>query len=883
MEVITTHVNADFDCLGSMVAAQKLYPDAIMVFPGSQEKSVRDFFLKFAGYDFNFKKLKEIDLESITRLIIVDCQHASRIGSFSSIIEKPGIEIHIYDHHPHITGEIKATGGEVRSAGSTTTILVSRIMLTGIKLTPEDATLMMLGIYEDTGKLTFSSTTVEDFNAAAWLLGQGANLNTVADFVTQELTAEQVSLLNDLLHSLVSINCNGIDVHIAHASLEYYLNDVSALAHRIRDMEELNILFLVIGMGSRVYIVARSRTPDVNAGELMLEFGGGGHATAASATVKDQTVIQVLDKLKHLLRSRVNSQRSASDIMTAPVKYITDDITISEAKELLDRYSFNTMPVMKGDAMIGFISRQVVEKAIFHHLGESPVTDYMQTEFISASIHTPLGDVKDALVSGNQSFIPIFSNSALAGIITRTDLLRYMHKGDTPEKSAEMQLMPLTTELERRMKRRLPASVMSILRDAGEVACRLDVKVYAVGGFVRDLILEQENLDIDLTVEGDGILFAEEFSKQHGCRMKSHHKFGTAVILMNEGQKIDVASTRLEYYESPGVLPIVERSSLRMDLYRRDFTINTLAICLNSDQFGRLTDYFGAQKDLRERSLKVLHNLSFVEDPTRVFRAVRFEQRLGFHIALQTENLIKNAVKMNFLDKLGGKRLLAELIHILNEKEPLKAIIRMDSLGLLSFVHKKIRLTSEILSLLEESEQIISWFELLYLGINFDKWVVYFLALTSELGPAEFMDCCTRLAVNKIQRIRIAENRQIGLQLLDEWGKSSRRGKKLLPSTIYRSLRDLSVEIPLHMMAITAKEDIRKQISHYFTHLSTVKIFISGDDLKRFGIPNGPLFREILDKILDARLDAEVESREDELRMVENLLNQSREGISDVT
>ncbi|HXC93509.1 MAG TPA: DHH family phosphoesterase, partial [Geobacteraceae bacterium] len=202
MEVITTHVNADFDCLGSMVAAQKLYPDAIMVFPGSQEKSVRDFFLKFAGYDFNFKKLKEIDLESITRLIIVDCQHASRIGSFSSIIEKPGIEIHIYDHHPHITGEIKATGGEVRSAGSTTTILVSRIMLTGIKLTPEDATLMMLGIYEDTGKLTFSSTTVEDFNAAAWLLGQGANLNTVADFVTQELTAEQVSLLNDLLHSL---------------------------------------------------------------------------------------------------------------------------------------------------------------------------------------------------------------------------------------------------------------------------------------------------------------------------------------------------------------------------------------------------------------------------------------------------------------------------------------------------------------------------------------------------------------------------------------------------------------------------------------------------------------------------------------------------------
>jgi tRNA nucleotidyltransferase (CCA-adding enzyme) len=873
MEVITTHVNADFDCLGSMVAAQKLYPDAIMVFSGSQEKTMRDFFLKSTGFEFNFKKLKEIDLESITRLILVDCQHASRIGPFSSIIGKPGLEVHLYDHHPHTEGEIRATGGEIRAAGSTTTILTLRLMASGIQVTPAEATLMMLGVYEDTGKLTFSSTTDDDFKAAGWLFGQGANLNTVSDFVSQELTAEQVSLLNDLLHSLVVINCHGIDVHIAHASLEYYLNDVSALAHRIRDMEELDVLFLVIGMESRVYIVARSRTPDVNVGEFMQEFGGGGHATAASATVKDQTVIQVLDRLKHLLRTRINPQRTASDIMTAPVKYVTDDISISEARELLTRYSFNTMPVLKGKAMIGFISRQVVEKAIFHQLGESPVTDYMQTEFISASVDTPLGTVKDALISGHQSFIPIFSGSRLAGIITRTDLLRYMHKGEPPQKKADMQLTPMTSDLEGKMKRMLPASVMKTLRDAGAIASRLDVKVYAVGGFVRDLIIGQENLDIDLTVEGDGILFAEEFCREHRCRMKSHHKFGTAVIMMNDGRKIDVASTRLEYYESPGVLPIVERSSLRMDLYRRDFTINTLAVCLNSDQFGRLTDYFGALRDLKDKSLKVLHNLSFVEDPTRVFRAVRFEQRLGFHISLQTENLIKNAVKMNFLDKLGGKRLLTELIHILNEKEPLKAVIRMESLGLLSFLHRKIRLNTITLPLLEESEQIISWFELLYLGINFEKWIVYFLALTSELGPREFIDCCIRLAVNKTQRDRIAENRQKGLELLKEWEKGARRGRELLPSSIYRPLKVLPVEILLHLMAVTTRDDVRKRISHFFTHLSSVKILITGNDLKKFGIPNGPLYREILDRVMDARLDGEVESRDDELRLVEKLLS----------
>lgn len=875
MEVITTHVNADFDCLGSMVAAQKLYPGALMVFSGSQEKSMRDFFLKSAGYAFSFTKLKEIDLDRISRLIIVDCQHSSRIGSFFSIIDKPGLDIHLFDHHPTVEGGIRATGGEVRIAGSTTTILVSRIMKSGIRITPAEATLMMLGIYEDTGRLTFSSSTVEDFSAAGWLLGQGAELNTVADFVTQELTAEQVSLLNDLLQTLTRINCNGIDVHIAHASLEYYLNDASSLAHRIRDMEELDVLFLVIGMGSRVYIVARSRIPDVNVAEYMLEFSGGGHATAASATVKNQTVIQVLERLKLLLQSRVNPERTAADIMSKPVKFITDDISISEAKELLTRYSFNTMPVMKADSMIGFISRQVVEKAIYHHLGESPVTDYMQTDFISGSSDMPLTSVKDILVSCHQSFIPVFNNNLLAGIITRTDLLRYLNKGEEPVPSAASQTI-VTSELEGKMKRMLPPHILNILRSAGEVATMMDLKVYAVGGFVRDLILSQENHDIDLTVEGDGIRFAEEFSKQHRCRMKSHHKFGTAVILMYEGLKIDVASTRLEYYESPGVLPIVERSSLRMDLYRRDFTINTLAVCLNHEQFGRLTDYFGALKDMKEKSLKVLHNLSFVEDPTRVFRAVRFEQRLGFRIALQTENLIKNAVKMNFLEKLGGKRLLAELIHILNEKEPLKAIIRMESLGLLSYIHPQITLTKAAQAMMTETAHVLSWFELLYLGVSYDKWVVYFLGLTAQLDPDEFMETFLRLAVNKHQRIKIVENRHKGILLLDEWGKKSRRGNNFLPSCIYRSLRNLPVETLLHLMARTERDEVRKCISQYFTHLSTVKILLSGDDLKKFGIPDGPLFREILDKILDARLDGLLESRDDELRMVETLYKPSQ-------
>src|SRR6185369_4198481 len=152
----------------------------------------------------------------------------------------------------------------------------------GITVSPIEATLMMLGIYEDTGSLTFPSTTVEDFQAAAWLLEQGAHLNTVADFITQELTAEQISLLNDLLKSLKTTSLNGVDISIAQAAVDYYIGDIAVLAHMMRDMEGLEALFLVVGMGNRVCLVARSRLPEVPVGEILREFGGGGHATAAS-------------------------------------------------------------------------------------------------------------------------------------------------------------------------------------------------------------------------------------------------------------------------------------------------------------------------------------------------------------------------------------------------------------------------------------------------------------------------------------------------------------------------------------------------------------------------------------------------------------------------
>jgi tRNA nucleotidyltransferase (CCA-adding enzyme) len=872
MDVITTHVNADFDCVGSMVAAKKLYPDALLVFSGAQEKGVRDFLSKQSSPPIEFLRLKDLDFSVITRLIVVDCQQSSRIARFGDLAKSGTVEVHVYDHHPRSSGDLPATGGIVRPCGSTTTILTSLLRERGSEVTPYEATVMMLGIHEDTGNLSFPSTTVEDYAAAAWLLERGANLNEVADSIRKDLTAEQVSLLNDLLISLKTTTLKGVEVSIAHSSVDRYIGDIAILAHMIRDMENLQALFLVVGMGDRVFIIARSRIPEVRVGEILQELGGGGHATAASATVKGLTLIQVLERLEAVLRKRVDPRRVTRDLMSSPVKTIQPGCSIEEARERLVRYNVSAMPVVEGDTVRGIISRKIIEKALYHNLGEVPISDYMHSEFFAASPETPISELQAYMVGGDARLVPVLDGGELVGVVTRTDLLRYSLGSDALYDLSRDVLQVKNREVEGLMRKQLSPRSIEVLHDLGRTADQLELPVYAVGGFVRDLLLGHPNMDVDVTVDGDGILFAETFCTGHGCRVKSHHKFGTAVIVYPDGYKIDVASTRLEYYVSPGALPTVERSSLKMDLYRRDFTVNTLAIRLNNGYFGQLIDYFGAYRDLQDKVIRVLHNLSFVEDPTRVFRAIRFEQRLGFRIAKHTEDLIKNAVKMDFLEKLGGRRLLAELVQILKEKEPLRGIGRMASLGLFRFIHPALEYGKAMQETLEEVRYIVTWYDLLYLERHYQRWAVYFLAICEPLSDDEFWGTCTRLAVSERYKEQLVEMRRQGEELVTAMERRLGQQGRLENSEVYFFLRGLSVEVLLYLMAKSRNQELKRLISLYFTKLQALRTAIGGEDLKALGIKPGPRYRELLDAVLNAKLNGLVASKEDEIELLRGLL-----------
>ncbi len=871
-EVITTHINADFDALASMIAAKKLYPRAMLSFPGAQEKGLRNFFLHSASYLFNFTKIKHIDLEKIKRLIIVDTRQKGRIGKFAGIVDKKDVEIHIYDHHPESQDDIHGDVEIVRKTGSNTAILTGIIKDRGLEVSPYEATIMCLGIHEDTGSFTFSSTTPEDYMAAAWLAEQGADHNVVADMLTREMTAEQVWLLNDITRSATARVINGLEVVISKVIRDEYIGDLALLAHKFMDMENLNVVFIVAQMADRVYLIARSRTDDLNVAEITRAFGGGGHPYAASATIKDKTIVQVEKMLTDLLENHINADKHARDIMSAPVIRIYTDDTIKEADRLITRYNINVLIVTdRSERIKGYITRQVIEKAIFFGLGNIKVSDYMNIEFVTVSPEAGIKEVEDLIIRNRLRVLPVVQDDRIAGVITRTDILNILIGNsvlpETLYDSRPSSQFKRQKDMAAILKRQLPERIFAFLQQAGKVADSLKYNAYLVGGPVRDVLLGQNNMDVDIVIEGDGIKFARAFAKYHDVRVTTHSKFRTAVLVFPDGFKVDVATARMEYYESPGALPIVESSSLKLDLMRRDFTINTLAIKLNTKDFGVLIDYFGGQRDIREKVLRVLHNLSFVEDPTRVFRAVRFEQRFNFKIGKFTLALIKNAVRINAFKNIEDKRLYNELILILKEHDPVMAIERMDQLDLLPFVSPEIKFTEEVKSVLLEIRKTIAWYRLLYREDLFDPWKVYWYGLTHLCSMSTLRDLTNKLGLGDKETEKTIVQREAIDRVVVQLEKSAMDNYR-----VYKLFETFDTEALLYMMARVGKDSVKRLISHYFTKLKDVRLHITGKDLISIGLKPGPRFSEIFQKVLEAKLNNEIETWEDEMNFVKERL-----------
>ncbi|MDR2604938.1 MAG: CBS domain-containing protein [Desulfovibrio sp.] len=871
--VITAHVNADYDALASMVAAGKLYPDAVLLAPPTMERRSHPFTDNLTTM-FAMHKPGECDLSAVRLLVLTDTRQRQRLEHIAPLFEGGRPEIHVYDHHPASDRDIEADYRVIKDWGATTSILTHLIMERGTPLTPDEATMLGLGIYEDTGSFTFTSTTEHDFTAGAFLRGRGMNMRIIAELTGEDMTRKQIQALGTMIAGAEVHSIRGIPVTVAEIALDGFLEDLASLVNKFMEIERLNVVFTLASMDGKVYLIARSRLPEVNVGRICSSFGGGGHASAASAVVKDRTPAELRAALLALLTSIIIPQMTVGRHMSSPAVTISDRMSIGQAEDLMNRYGLKAVPVLSADGSggMGLIEQQTASRACAHKLGDQPVTEYMQRNIVALTPDSGLYEAVDIILTQRQRLVPVLRNDAVVGVLTRTDVIRLLVDDSLriPE-GAPLAREHRESSIAQMLEERLPGEIFALLRKAGSLGDKLGMSVFAVGGFVRDLLMGNPNLDIDLSVEGDGIRFAELLAAELGGKARPHRKFKTAVVSCKDARgaerRLDVATARLEYYEYPGALPTVELSSIKMDLYRRDFTINALAVQLNAARFGTLIDPFGARRDMKERTLAVLHSLSFIEDPTRILRAVRFERRFNLRIGAQTERLIKNALSLGMPAKLSGARLFHELCNVFEEKDVPACIRRLDNWGLPASIHPLLRLTQQKARLLAAVDEVLSWYRHLYKDYAPVVRQPYLLAFCSGASRPETAELLERLAFTGKQAGEFLHMREQLRTLSSELAALRRTGDPA-PGVLYEMLSPAPVEGLLYLMAKYGQHNsLGRDISFYLTALSGARADIDGRDILAMGEKPGPFVGEILRRVLAAKLNGYAVSREDQLRL----------------
>ncbi|MDX1390138.1 MAG: CBS domain-containing protein, partial [Acidobacteriota bacterium] len=453
-------------------------------------------------------------------------------------------------------------------------------------------------------------------------------------------------------------------------------------------------------------------------------------ATAASAVIRNKTLIEAEEKLVEGLHAQLVPVIRAGDLASPVLYKVAADATVAESVRLLNRYRVNALPVEDGRRIIGALTRQLADMALHHGLGDRAVRDVISGETEPISPDVDLDTVKRRLLGGADRFVLVGEGpGAVEGIITRTALLRDLEEGERDGAAARGVTPGRTVEgedLSGMLTRRLPGDTVALLRAVGETADEDGSAAYLVGGVVRDLMLRHPIRDLDVVVEGDAGRVARLLGERLDAEIHVHDAFQTAVLFTAAGRRLDLATARTEHYPSPAALPEVVPGVLRQDLYRRDFTINTLAVRLNPRDFGRLLDYFHGRRDLQAGKIRVLHGLSFIEDPTRAYRAVRFAVRLGFEISRESEHLVRVALRERVFDRLSPERLRREVERIFSEKPLVRAVHLLQQHGLLAVLHPGLRPTRTTYKRLERAEEALGWYRLLYRDEDdeIEGWVV---------------------------------------------------------------------------------------------------------------------------------------------------------------
>ena len=846
-EVIATHANTDFDAFAAMIAARRLYTDAVICVQGTLNRNVREFY-RLHAEELEAVEASRLELDAIRRLIVVETTSASRLGELEAVARDPDVEKVVFDHHAgDLPDWIKPENAVISQDGALTTTLVGVLAERELAVTPLEATAFALGIHEDTGSLTYPTATQRDADALAWCLRHGARQGLLARFLHTPLTDDERELLGSLMSALETERVAGVDVFLSAVSWPRHVDGISNLAHKIVDLTDCRALVLLVEMDERIFAVTRSRTPEIDAAAIARLLGGGGHREAASALFRG-TLAEAQQTLRQGLATAAREPVRAEQVMSRPARSVGPDATVAHAMVACQRYAQSGILVVEGGQLVGAVGREDLDKAIAHGLSHAPVKGIMSSRVVTVHASAPLAEVQEALAGSDDGRVAVLEDDRLVGVVTRSDALRAL--GEQPETERET-AASLADEL----------AGLEHLREVFEAVSAVSEPydgVYLVGGTVRDILLGEPNFDVDIAVEGDAIELARSLAEVIGGRVRAHRKFGTAVVLYGEDERVDVVTARTEFYDAPAALPSVEHATIREDLFRRDFTINAMAASLKGEEFGRLVDPFGGRRDLEAKRIRVLHNLSFIDDPTRIFRAIRYESRYGFRMDDHTQRLARGTIEMGLVGDLSSARLRDELIALLEEGDAGASILRLAELGAGTAIHPHLAADKEAVSLLERLKELNEHY-----GTGIPAWRLAFTALARKLPPDEVYAWLRRLKMQRRDLERIAAAVTVGPRLVERL-----RADSIEPAEVVAAADPYAPDAPLFALAL---ED-HPELDDYFRRLRNVQLEVSGSDLAELGLGESPEVGEILAELRRRKLNGQLDGRESELAAARELI-----------
>ncbi len=753
MEIILTHEQADLDAAGSVLAAWLLDPSRIPVLPKRRNRNLASFTEDYKD-SLPFLTLKTLPKGKVERIRVVDTQIIAahkRIEGVNDVI--------VWDHHPHRHIFPDRDENIYETTGACTTFLVEMLMERGdIHLSRIHATLLMMGIYEDTGFLSYGTTTSRDIRAAAWLLDNGADPDLMRHYVLLPMTEHQQLACDLLMRNARTYDIEGKQIVIAAADVREVSDEFSAVAHHMRDLLLPDGLVILLGTKTGIRLICRATTDEIDFGRMMKHFSGGGHSRAASAVIP----------------------------LEDPEHDQVEPILAKLSEEILDM-----------------------------------IPDYFE---------------------------------------------------------------PPKTNLGYLMKKSLSYEQNALIQYVSEAAEKLDMPVYIVGGVVRDLLLDRPVKDLDIVAGGDAILLGKQLAAVYKGRLWTYPQFFTATWEPAEGMlpdltdhglvtetSIDLISARSETYPAHAALPVVAPGSIEDDLLRRDFTINTLAVRLDGEHRGELIDICGGLRDLNNRVIRTLHDRSFIDDPTRIFRCIRFEQRFGFMIETDTMRQLRE--QKDGIGNLTGQRIWHELKLFCGEPYPEKILSRIARLGIPERIHPDLVWSEKTEEECVRFRVGIPGREPLFCSGGVDTDIV------DEEGPLwVWFSALPRETITELgKRLLLSGNTLKGIEytkLMRDEFPSFAEGKKSDAVFFLDKIPLTSLYCYSRFTSSVKEFDLMKEFLMKWALFAPVT---TGYDLKQMGLKPGPGIGKVLGRLKAAWIDGEIRTEQEEKALLEQLRQDERQ------